>query len=226
MQHEWSMDWEHRVRIPNPNYDPNKPRSRKELLETGECFEKRQYYQNLGPKRTYTAVADHFNISVQRVSEIADKYGWEDIITEMESYHAWLSQITLKEAQEKLLEDTQNEVKEEIRLIRYALNDLSIRLGFIPNPKTKVKEPDLNINYLKGLKTYKNLVSSLKDLRSMAYRSVGLADKLNAPQTVKQESELKIHNTESKVGELLDYEDYFKQLDNTAERLSETNNTG
>ena len=223
---DWSMDWEHPIKIPNPNYDKNKPRSRKELTETGECFEKRQYYQNLGPKRTHQAVADHFGISQQRVSTIADKYGWESIIIEMDSYYAWLSQISLKEAQDELLETIQSEVKEEIEIIRAALKDLSVRLGFIEDSETGVKKVDESLNYLKGLSTYKNLVSSLKELRSMAYRAVGLSDKINAPQTIHQDGELHLKQTnrENHTQELLDYEDYFKQLDSTAEGLSETNN--
>ena len=224
----WSMDWEHRVRIPNPKYNKNNPRSRKTLLETPECFEKRQYYQDLGSKRTKAAVAEHFNISDTRVREIAKKYGWDDIIIEMESYYAWVSHITLKEAQDTLLETIQSEVKEEIRVIRFAIMDLSVRLGFIPDPETKVKKPDKNLDYLKAITSYKNLVSSLKELRAMAYRAVGLADKLNAPQTIIQDGELELkqnHKHENHTQELLDYEDYFKQLDTTAKRLSETNST-
>lgn len=225
---EWSMNWEHPVKIPNPNYDKSKPRSPKKLTETGNCFEKRQYYQNLGPKRTKHAVAEKYNISDQRVGEMAEKYGWDDIIIEMESYYAWLSHITLKEAQDTLLETIQSEVKEEIRVIRFAIMDLSVRLGFIPDPETRVKKPDKNLDYLKAITSYKSLVSSLKELRAMAYRAVGLADKLNAPQTIIQDGELELkqtHKHENHTQELLDYEDYFKQLDTTAKRLSETNNT-
>ena len=175
MSKEWSFDWEHEVYITTPGGQRRK--------ETSKCYEVRMYYQNLGPTRTQSQTAKHFNLTQQRVSEIAIKYGWDDIISEMNEYYSWLSHITLKEAQDNFLEQTQSEVKEELQWLRLAIKDLSIKLGFIPNPDTGKKEPDESVDYIKGLKAYKNLVSSLKDLRSMAYRAVGLADKLNAPQT-------------------------------------------
>lgn len=177
MPTEWTMDWEHEVYIITPKGQRRK--------ETAKCLEVRFYYQDLGPQRTLQAVADHFDISVQRVHEIKEKYDWDRIIKEMNEYNSWLSQITLKEAQDALLTDIQSEVKEEIKLIRFAISDLSVKLGFIADPVTGIKEPDESIDYVKGLKAYKSLVSSLKDLRAMAYRAVGLADKLNAPQTTR-----------------------------------------
>jgi len=184
---DWSFDWEHAVEIPNPNYDENKPRSKKVLTETAKCLELKLYYFSLPlHKRTKKTVAEHFNYKNDSVvRRAAKKYHWDDTEKEEQEYYAWLSQTTLKEAQDALLETIQSEVKEEIKLIRFALMDLSVKLGFIPHPQTKVKEQDPEIDYIKGINAYKSLVSSLKGLRAMAYRAVGLADKLNAPQTTR-----------------------------------------
>ena len=184
---EWSFDWEHAVKIPNPNYDPNKPRSKEYLEETARCLELKLYYFSLPlHERTVKAVQTHFKYKSDRQIRLAKKkYHWDDTEKEEQEYYAWLSQTTLKEAQDALLETIQSEVKEEIKLIRFALMDLSVKLGFIPHPQTKVKEQDPEIDYIKGINAYKSLVSSLKGLRAMAYRAVGLADKLNAPQTTR-----------------------------------------
>lgn len=82
------------------------------------------------------------------------------------------------------MEQTQKETDEEIKLLRIAIADLSIKLGFIEDPKTGEKSLDSDIDYIKGLKAYNSLIASLRSVRAMRYRVLEQPDKRNDKQEI------------------------------------------
>ena len=69
------MRWKTRITIITPKGN--------EKVETNNAYEKFCYYRDLGEKRSYQKVADHYNISLPAIKNMAKKYDWQNRLHEM-----------------------------------------------------------------------------------------------------------------------------------------------
>lgn len=173
----YEYDWRHPITVPN---EKNKSGC---SVEKGS-FKWFKYWLENGC--TYQEIADHFHTSKSTVANIAKLFKWDERKSNKEDYISRQREKQIISDYADFLEQTQEETDEEIQLIRAAILDLSIKLGVKENPETGEKEPDYDIDYVKGIKAYSSLVNSLGRLRAMRYRSLEQPDK----RTDKQETEI------------------------------------
>lgn len=173
----YEYDWRHPITVPNKN---NKSGC---SVEKGS-FKWFQYWLKNGC--TYQKVANEYNTAKSTVATIAKLFKWDERKSNRDDFISRQREKQIISDYADFLEQTQEETDEEIQLIRAAMLDLSIKLGFKENPETGEKEPDSEIDYVQGIKAYGSLVNSLGRLRAMRYRSLEQPDK----RTDKQETEI------------------------------------
>ena len=186
----YEYDWRHPIKVPNEN---NKSGI---SVEKGS-FEWFKYWLETGC--TYQEIADKFHTSKSTVVNIAKLFKWDERKSNKEDYISRQREKQIIIDYADFLEQTQRETDEEIQLIRVAILDLSVKLGFMEHPDTNEKRRDDDIDYIKGLKAYGSLINALKELRAMRYRSLEQPDKRNDKQEIVKNNTPEIEITDDEV---------------------------
>lgn len=175
----YEYDWRHPITVPN---EKNKSGI---SVEKGS-FEWFKYWLEKGC--TYQEIADHFHTSKSTVANIAKLFKWDERKSNKEDYISRQREKQIIIDYADFLEQTQKETAEEIKLIRAAIMDLSVKLKRMHD-----------IDYINGLKAYGPLIKALKELRAMRYRSLEQPDKRNDKQEIVKNDTPEIEITDDEV---------------------------